>query len=115
MKRKTATGERNTALWQRVIRLEGELSPSAARALLGLRFSRRDHEYMNRLSAKARAGRLSPSEEVEIDTFRTSGVLVRYPAFKSAAGAKEASLIPAVTSALLTVRINKRKSPSFAS
>jgi hypothetical protein len=43
------------AAWKR-IQFEGNLSPSAGRPLLGVRFSPEDQERMRRLSAKARAG-----------------------------------------------------------
>jgi hypothetical protein len=65
-----------TALWERVIRLEGQLPAAAARALLKVRFSPQDQERMRQLSAKARAGQLSPQEQVEIDAYERLGCLL---------------------------------------
>jgi hypothetical protein len=76
MNTKTLASDRSTAIWQRVIQFEGELSPIAARALLKLRFSQRDHALMDQLSAKARAGTLTPLEQIEIDTFERIGCLL---------------------------------------
>jgi hypothetical protein len=64
------------AIWERVIQLEGKLSPTAARALLKLRFSSSDQQRMRELSAKARAGSLSSTEEVEVTTYEQLGCLL---------------------------------------
>jgi hypothetical protein len=66
----------SAAIWQRVIEFEGELSPSAARALLKLRFSERDHALLDELSAKARAGSLTPDEQTQLDTFERLACLL---------------------------------------
>ncbi len=76
MKIKTSSPERGTALWQRVIRLEGELSPTAARALLKLQFAEPDHALMAELAAKARAGTLTAEEQSDLDTFERLGCLL---------------------------------------
>lgn len=76
MKSETKQGNKAVEIWNRVIRLEGDLSPSAARALLKLEFSSRDHSWMNELSAKARSGTLSPQEQIEIDTYERLGSLL---------------------------------------
>ena len=55
---------------------EGKLSPIAARALLRLRFSDGDHRVMNELSTKARAGTLTPKEQIKLDTFERLGCLL---------------------------------------
>jgi hypothetical protein len=68
--------DKNPGIWQRVLRLEGDLSASAARALLKLRFAERDHGRMRDLSAKARAGTLTPQEQIELDTFERLGSLL---------------------------------------
>jgi hypothetical protein len=59
-----------------VLELEGELSPSVARALLKLRFAERDHARMGKLSAKARTGTLTAQEQIELDTFERLGCLL---------------------------------------
>jgi hypothetical protein len=76
MKGKTLTSTNGAAVWQRVIQFAGELSLSAARSLLKFGFSPRDHDRMHELSAKARAGTLSPQEQVEMDTFERLGCLL---------------------------------------
>lgn len=59
----------DAAIWERAIQFEGEMSPTAARALLKLRFSEQDLQRMLDLSAKTRNGTLTPPEQVQIDTF----------------------------------------------
>ena len=76
MKVKMPSADRSTAIWKRVIQFDGPLSPAAARALLKVRFSDRDHALMNDLAAKARAGTLSPEEQIDIDTFERLGSLL---------------------------------------
>ena len=66
----------SAAIWQRVIEFNGELSPSAARALLKLGFSERDHALLEVLSTKARAGALTPDEQMQLDTFERLGCLL---------------------------------------
>lgn len=58
------------------IELAGDLSPSQARALLKLRFSKKDVDRMRELSAKARAGKLTPQEETEMDDYERLGCLL---------------------------------------
>ncbi len=76
MKAKTSNSKRGTALWKRVIQLEGKLSPTAARALLKLQFSEPDYAVMNKLAAKARAGKLTAEEQSDLDTFERLGCLL---------------------------------------
>ena len=64
------------ALWERVIRMEGQLPAAATRALLKVRFPPQDEERMRQLSAKARAGQLSPQEQIEIDAYERLGCLL---------------------------------------
>ena len=68
--------EPGATIWQRVIEFERELSPVAARALLKIRFSDHDHLLMNELSAKARLGTLTHTEQIELDTFERLGSLL---------------------------------------
>jgi hypothetical protein len=76
MKTTMRTTPIDAVLWERVIQFEGSLSPTAARALLKVRFSTADQERMQALSAKARSGTLTPAEEVEIDTYEQLGSLL---------------------------------------
>jgi hypothetical protein len=66
----------DAAIWERAIQFEGELSPTAARALLKVRFSTRDRERMRELSAKARAGSLTSQEQQEADIYERLGCLL---------------------------------------
>lgn len=76
MRTNTLTTDPSVAIWQRVIEFQRPLSPSAARALLKLQFSQRDHALMDELSTKARAGALSPQEQAELDTFERLACLL---------------------------------------
>src|SRR5229473_2651015 len=76
MQTKKRTSKTSAAIWERVIHFEEELSPLAARALLKIRFSPRDHDRMHELSGKARAGTLTDKEELEIDTYERLGCVL---------------------------------------
>lgn len=73
---KTQSITADAAIWQRVVEFEGELAAPAARALLRLRFSERDHARMAKLSTKARGGMLAKAEQTELDTFERLGCLL---------------------------------------
>lgn len=62
--------------WDRVLHVEQTMSPTAAKALLKFQFTPLDIERMQGLAAKARQGRLSASESMEIDTFEQLGCLL---------------------------------------
>lgn len=64
------------AIWERVTRFEGDPSPMAAQALLKLQFPEGDRRRMRALAAKARAGTLTPDEELETDTYERLGCLL---------------------------------------
>lgn len=66
----------DAAIWERAIQFEGELSPTAARALLKVRFSAGHLARMRELSAKARAGSLTPQEQRAADTYERLGSLL---------------------------------------
>ena len=76
MKTEMQTTAVDRAIWHRVIQFNGDLSPSAARALLKLSFSKDDHQRMGQLSAKARAGALTSQDQREMDTFEQLGCLL---------------------------------------
>ena len=50
-------------VWLHILHPDGKFSPRAARAILGLSFSKDHVARMHELSAKARAGSLTPDEE----------------------------------------------------
>jgi hypothetical protein len=76
MKTGVFSSNSSAAIWQRVIEFDSELSPSAARALLKLRFSGRGQALLDRLSSKARAGALTPDEQTQLDTFERLSCLL---------------------------------------
>jgi len=65
-----------SAIWQRVVHLEDQLSPTAARALLKVGFNERDAQRIAELAAKARAGQLNADEEREADAYERFGCLL---------------------------------------
>jgi hypothetical protein len=74
---KTASTTRpEAAIWERLIDFERKLSPTAARALLQLRFSPREQEYMQQLLEKGRANRLTAQEVEELDSYEQLGCLL---------------------------------------
>jgi hypothetical protein len=66
----------NTTQEQGPIQCNGQLPPAAARALLRFGFSEHDDARMEQLSAKARAGTLTPAEHVDLDPFERLGYLL---------------------------------------
>ena len=63
-------------VWLRILHPDEELSPRVARAILGLTFPKKDVTRMHELSAKARAGTLTPDEDTEMDTFERVGSIL---------------------------------------
>lgn len=63
-----------SSVWERTIQpTERGLTPDAARYFLKLEFADADRTRMNELSARARAGLLSESEEAELGNFMQVG------------------------------------------
>ena len=64
-------------LWERIVSpsLSG-LTPSAARALLGVRFAKADIDRFNFLSKKAKRGRLTDNQRVELELLLDIGNLL---------------------------------------
>ena len=49
------------------------ISPEAARVLLGLEFDKKDRDRMHELSVKAQDGALGPDEQEEMESYRRVG------------------------------------------
>jgi hypothetical protein len=65
------------AIWSRLFEsIEPALSAEAARAILAMKYSPKDVARMHELAAKARAGELSTSERVELDTYGVTGSMM---------------------------------------
>ena len=75
MASRTLTTDPSAMMWQQLVEFRG-LAPSAARALLKLQFSERDHARMAELGSKARAGTLTPPEQEQLDTFERISCLL---------------------------------------
>jgi hypothetical protein len=77
MSMKTNTpGPANGAGVSQLIQFAGTLSPAAARVLLQCGFSQQDHARMAELALKARAGALTPAEQMDLDTFERLGCVL---------------------------------------
>jgi len=63
-------------VWMRILHRDEELSPRVARAIVGLSFPKNDISRMHELSAKARAGTLTPEEDAEMDNFERVGSIL---------------------------------------
>ncbi len=63
-------------VWMRILHPDEELSPRVARAILGLSFPKNDIRRMHELSAKARAGALTPEEDAEMDNIERVGSIL---------------------------------------
>jgi len=63
-------------VWLRILHPDRELSPRAARAILGLSFPQSDVIRMHELSTKARAGTLTPAEDAEMNDFERAGSIL---------------------------------------
>jgi hypothetical protein len=65
------------AILSRLIRPErNDLPATAARAILKMDFEQSDRDRMRELSQKARAGTLTPEEQVEINSYERVGHLL---------------------------------------
>ncbi|MCI0683082.1 MAG: hypothetical protein L0Y71_13355 [Gemmataceae bacterium] len=63
-------------VWMRILHPDEEMSPRAARAILGLTFLKNDVRRMHELSAKARAGMLTAQEDAEMNEFERVGSIL---------------------------------------
>ena len=65
------------AIWERLlVPKKDKLSPQKARLILELCFPKKDVQRMHELSAKARAGKLTPKENEQMEIYERVGHLV---------------------------------------
>ena len=76
MKTEPLTPSTEAEVWLRILHPERELSPRAARVILGLSLPENDVVRMHELSAKARAGTLTPEDDVQMDDFERVGAIL---------------------------------------
>lgn len=76
MKTVSLTPKTEAEVWLGILHPDEELSPRVARALLGLAIPKNDINRMRELSAKARAGTLTPEEDAEMDNFERVGSIL---------------------------------------
>jgi hypothetical protein len=76
MKTSSLTPQTEAEVWLRILHPDEKLTPPVARALLGLSFPPDDVARMRELSAKARAGELTPEEETAMDNFERAGSIL---------------------------------------
>lgn len=73
----TGNGSSDVAILERVIRpTQSDLSPSAARSILGLAFPDKDRRRMHELALRGQGGVLTPAERAELDNCRRVGRLL---------------------------------------
>jgi hypothetical protein len=67
-------GDEFAEVWERTLQSNlADLPPEAARYFLKMNFAEADHERMNALAAKARAGALADKEESELANYMRLG------------------------------------------
>jgi hypothetical protein len=76
MKTATLAPKTEAEVWLRILHPDDDLSPRVASAILGLSFQKDDLTRMHELSAKARAGTLTPGEDAEMDIFERVGSIL---------------------------------------
>jgi hypothetical protein len=76
MKTASRAPKTEAEIWLRILHPDEKLSPGAARAILGLSLPKTDLSRMRELSAKARAGSLTPEEDAEMDNFERVGAIL---------------------------------------
>jgi hypothetical protein len=73
------TEESAVAIWKRAIEPEsGTLSPAEARAILRLKLAEADLDRADKLASKARAGRLTPREQQQLNNYLTIGSVLEF-------------------------------------
>ena len=76
MKTASRASKTEAELWLRILHPDGDMSPSVARIVIGLAFPKDDIRQMRELSAKARAGTLTPEESDQMDNFERVGSIL---------------------------------------
>jgi hypothetical protein len=76
MKTASLAPKTEVEIWLHILHPDEELSPPTARAILRLSFPKTDVARMHELSAKARAGTLTPDEDAEMDNFERVGSIL---------------------------------------
>lgn len=76
MKAATLPVKTEAEIWLHILHPEDDLSPRVANAILGLSLRKDDLVRMHELSAKARAGTLTPEENAEMDAFERAGSIL---------------------------------------
>jgi hypothetical protein len=76
MKTSSSIASSDALIWKRAVEFERKLSPTAARALLQVRFSPSERERMSELLEKSRSGKLTAIEEEDLDTYERLGWLL---------------------------------------
>ena len=67
-------GEEFAEVWERTLQVgQTDIPPEAARYFLKMHFAEADHQRMNVLAAKARAGTLAEKEESELSNYMQMG------------------------------------------
>ena len=76
MKTASLAPKTEVEVWMRILHPDEKISARAARAIVGLSFAKDDISRMHELSAKARAGTLTPEEDAEMDNFERVGSIL---------------------------------------
>ena len=76
MKAASLAAKTEAEVWMHILHPDEELPPRVARAILGLAFPKNDISRMHELSAKARAGMLTPEEDAQMDNFERVGSIL---------------------------------------
>jgi len=76
MKTASLAPKTEAEVWLRILHPDGAMSALAASAILELSLPRSDINRMRELSAKARAGTLTPQEDAEMDDFERVGAIL---------------------------------------
>lgn len=63
-------------VWMRILHPDEQMSPRIARVILGLSLLKSEISSMRELSAKARAGALTPEEDTQMDNFERVGSIL---------------------------------------
>ena len=73
MKMASLSPKTEAEIWMRILHPDEEMPPQVARAILELSFPPEETARMHELSAKARAGTLTPEEDEEMDNLERVG------------------------------------------